>query len=452
MITALFPAFLAAGVVVAVIPVGLHLIARRPPERRPLPTARFLREDARTFLRLRRRPTDVPLLLLRVLFALTLGFAFAGLTWTRARSGDGRVVLIDGGADSMVDWDATVQSTADHARSAGTDVVIVAYGLDGGPRVVALEDVASLERGSTHATYVEGLRALRSLVLTNTRFASVEVTWLAPSSWRSWTIDVGLLRPAIWPGRIDVDWVPGVDTEPGVIPLESVGIRVASPSAEEAGAPLARAAVALGYTIAATPLRADRLIVASVSAVEVQELSRAAREGATVVVFGPLEAPSLDIPWDPNTPVTSALEQGGRGGVVVAPGIRVGTDVSAEPGRPRPGSRLVAVFADATPAASAMSLGDGCMVYSAVSLGDERLIQVANYPALVDALLRGCEDAPDGPLDAGALQTLVGVDLPPQVDLASLSVPEGTPLTAWLGLLAALLLALDVIVSRRSRA
>ena len=80
MIAAAFPGFLLAGVLFAVLPIALHLLTRRPPERKPLPTAQFLARDARTLLRLRRRPTDLWLLLVRVLFAVTVAATCAGLT------------------------------------------------------------------------------------------------------------------------------------------------------------------------------------------------------------------------------------------------------------------------------------------------------------------------------------------------------------------------------------
>ena len=98
MISSLSPGFLAAGLALAAAPVLLHLLARRPPERQPLPTARFLVEDARTFLRLQNRPTDLPLLCVRIAFALALGASFAGMTWIPARTCPGRLGLPPRGA------------------------------------------------------------------------------------------------------------------------------------------------------------------------------------------------------------------------------------------------------------------------------------------------------------------------------------------------------------------
>ena len=110
------PAFLVAGALAALVPPVLHLIARRPPERAPLPTARFLRPDARTRVRVQRRPTDLLLLLLRSAFLLLLGAALAGPSWVPARAGTLEVVLLDRGADVML---ARRAGADDHGRAGG---------------------------------------------------------------------------------------------------------------------------------------------------------------------------------------------------------------------------------------------------------------------------------------------------------------------------------------------
>ena len=73
MLTLAVPAFLVAGALAMLVPLALHLIRRRPPLRAPLPTARFLVEDPRNAVRVS-RPTDLPLLALRMLLLLLLGF------------------------------------------------------------------------------------------------------------------------------------------------------------------------------------------------------------------------------------------------------------------------------------------------------------------------------------------------------------------------------------------
>jgi hypothetical protein len=89
------PTLLLAGAAAALLPLLLHLIARRPPARVALPTARFLEPRPHTRLRLARRPSDLPLLLLRMLFILLLFAAFAGPQWHTPRQGTAELVALE---------------------------------------------------------------------------------------------------------------------------------------------------------------------------------------------------------------------------------------------------------------------------------------------------------------------------------------------------------------------
>ena len=75
--TFLAPLWLAVAAIAAGVVFALHLITTRRPPAAPLPTARFVPGgDARAASRAS-RPTDVPLLLLRVLALVLLGAAVA---------------------------------------------------------------------------------------------------------------------------------------------------------------------------------------------------------------------------------------------------------------------------------------------------------------------------------------------------------------------------------------
>ena len=206
MITTLFPGFLAAGAIFAAVPVLLHLLRRIPPDLEPLPTARFLRENRRTLLRLTRRPSDTPLLLVRVLFALTLGASFAGMTWVTKRSEHARVVLVDVEAASDIGIDSLLSAVrgaaASDANGAATQIVAYAVGEDGDLRTgTDVEELADAF-GAPRATAIDGLRALRSTMTDEPDFDSVAVTWVMQPTWAQWTHGVGLLREALWPGAV----------------------------------------------------------------------------------------------------------------------------------------------------------------------------------------------------------------------------------------------------------
>ncbi|MDA0329475.1 MAG: BatA domain-containing protein [Gemmatimonadetes bacterium] len=444
MITALVPAFLAAGVALAMVPIALHFIARRPPDLRPLPTARFLTEDARTFLRVRRTPSDVRLLLVRIGFALLLGASFAGMTWTADRAGMGHVVLLDASVDALGDWNTSVAlaRAAVEEGPAASGAVLVAYGLDGPARVVRPEELETLERGERRATLEGGLRGLRAAIVSDTRFEDVAVTWVVRPTWAAWSAGLGPMRSELWPGRIDVRAVPSREAE-AVGASDGAGVAVGSTAGGDTTS-LGRALSALGG--AGTWVFAE-----SPSAEALAPLLDRARAGATVVLSGrlPATAATGGLPWIAGT----AEPNGGRGGLALASGIRLGTALPAQTGEPAPGARVLAVFEDATPAAVAHSLGDGCVAYLATGLHGPALTANPDYPALVESLGRGCVvfGDVDGPLDVGALRTLEGPSLEAEVNVASLAASQGVPLTRWLVLLALLFLLAEVALTRSGR-
>src|SRR5688500_16708223 len=100
------------------VPLALHLIRRRPLGRAPLPTARFLVEDPRKAVRVS-RPTDLPLLALRMLLLLLLGFGLARPAWIPTPEGTSTVVLLDRGSAMRGDgWRAAVGEARRSLRDA----------------------------------------------------------------------------------------------------------------------------------------------------------------------------------------------------------------------------------------------------------------------------------------------------------------------------------------------
>jgi len=89
------PFFLAAGALAALAIVALHFLARQRPRAAPFPTARFIPERPARAPSRALQPTDLLLLLLRVMAVLFLGAAFARPAWERPRDGARRVVMVD---------------------------------------------------------------------------------------------------------------------------------------------------------------------------------------------------------------------------------------------------------------------------------------------------------------------------------------------------------------------
>ena len=454
MIGVLAPAFLAAGAALALVAVGLHLLSRRPPGLKPLPTARFLRDDPRTLLAVERRPRDLPLLLVRVAFALTAGAAFAGLTWTPDREGSAHVVLVDGGASASHAWPQAAETAGAAARGASASdderTLILAYGLADGTRVVEPGDFGELRTGAEPATFEGGLRDLRRHLVEETRLASARVTWITVADWRGWTEGFGLLRPALWPGPVELVALapPAAATRPaGGTADAPLGV---APGAPPAGA-LSRGIDALGWAggagSRADPQReADVVFAGAPDGSVLASLLERARGGATVVVWGEVEDPAGALPWRPLRPERDAPEPGA---LVLPGGLVLEGAPSPVAGAPRADARILAAVESGAPAAAARPLGDGCLVYSAVPLDDPSLARAPDFPRLLQALGTGCEPPPGGRLDAGALALLRGTDPGGgPVDVAALALAGGRSLTPALVILALLLLAADVVLAR----
>lgn len=452
MITALYPAFLLAGALLAAGAVALHLLSRRPPERRPLPTARFLDEDRRTLLRFQRRPSDLPILLVRVIFALLLGAAFADLSWSPTRSGVTRFVLVDmvgASLDGVEVMTRAVDEAVADAESDGIAVEVIAYGTTPDGALVVTSDpesvVQSLE--GTRSSAMAGLRALSATALIDATTDSAEVLWILRPDWSQWTTGVGLMRPAFWPGSIEVRG-EGVEVGARRVADVSVGIRAAlidatrlenmpgdgrdtvlvlggpaSGAAASGAAPrvsLERALEALGHAPTSDVAAPVRLIFAEAPRpADLPALLDRAREGSTLVMSGraPEASKEDDLPW--SSARTPAADERPRV-VLRGSGEAVGAPVQLAPEGVRGGGRVLALFDDLRPAASARRLGEGCVVWFAASLHAPSLTASAAYPDLVRDLIEGCDDAASetSPLDAGAIESLTREDLPARVAMA----------------------------------
>ena len=93
--TFLAPEFLYAALAVAAGIVALHFIVTRQPRAAILPTARFVPDTPATTIARARYPSDLLLMLLRVLVILAAGAGMAKPVLTSRREAQARVILAD---------------------------------------------------------------------------------------------------------------------------------------------------------------------------------------------------------------------------------------------------------------------------------------------------------------------------------------------------------------------
>lgn len=461
------PSLLVAGALAALVPLVLHLIARRPPERVPLPTARFLTPDARTAVRIRRRPADLLLLALRMLFLLLLGAAAAGPAWLPRQEGTAELVLLERGAGMEgAAWRAAVDAArrtllGPEGEARGALVLFDTAATTVPPHRVTLalfDSLAGVGPGSASPDYAAALRAVPRAARELRGADSARATLLSALRWEGWRPGLERTRRAAWPGMLRLADLPLPDRSTAADALPSGRARsaavVLAPPGE--GRYAAAALGATGWEVRA--MRDDpadvHLLLGPVDAGTAARLLGRVRAGATLVVAGADASEGLGdiLPWAPSAEGRDST----RGGVLVfEDGMRLAGAESRASGAPRPGARLLAAWEDGRPAAAAARVGWGCVVHLATELEGGTLPLSASFPRAVDRLARGCgEPDPAGgevPLDAGALSVLRGDTLPGAVALASLGGSGGgLPLGRWV-LGAALLLALLETVAAYGR-
>lgn len=467
MLTFAAPAFLLAGALAMLVPLALHLIRRRPPGRVPLPTVRFLAEDPRNAVRVS-RPTDLPLLALRMLLLLLAGAAFSRPAWIPAPEGTSTVVLLDrGGAVEAAGWRAALaaarQALLGPEGEARGELVLFDSAAVHVPRARVrpelFDSLLAAGPGRARSDYGVALRAIPSATRALRGADSVTVRMISPLSSNGWSPGLGALRESAWPGSIQLTRIPMArDTTSAARPASS---RRAYVVARGGGRFVSAALGALGYDVRAFPTgpAPDSSIYFILSASHgpvFAELVVRARGGATVVLAHTAVQWRGDraalMPWSNGF----ALVPNSRGGAMwFGADLRIGGAAGRVSGEPANGARTVAAWDDGWPAATAMRMGRGCLVFVGTAMEGGDLPFQAEYPAMLGRLARGCEPqdetTSDRPLDPGALQVLRGRGAS-SIAAHRLGAAGGIAFGRWL-LAAALAVALiETMLAYRRRA
>ncbi|MFN0097575.1 MAG: BatA domain-containing protein [Gemmatimonadaceae bacterium] len=409
--TLLAPSVFALGVALALVVVALHFLVTRRPPARLLPTARFVPvAEARAVSRAS-RPSDVALLVLRVLAVLLIAAAFARPIPDAPGPTVRSVVLVD-----MSRAVADTVAALDSARARSTEGgALLRFGSG---------DAA---RGSLSAALVRGQREAARVA----RGAdSVKLVVVAPFTSAQFDAATLALRAA-WPGAITLVRVPmRVDTAVGA------AAQLVTTLADDPIAPALRA----------LPLRrgaqAVRIVRGRASAGD----SIWARTTGGALVEWPLSEGDARADGVVLTGAASRATAGAAPATLIAPLVRL----------PVPSAGLVSArWRDGAPAVTEDALGTGCIRHVGVGLplaGDLTLREP--FVRFLAPLLAPCGMGagtllPDSALTAfAASDRAAGVAAPLLVSATS----GETRLAAWLLLFAmACLLGEWVLRARRAR-
>ncbi|CAN5738234.1 hypothetical protein BH23GEM3_BH23GEM3_20640 [soil metagenome] len=451
------PGFLLAGAAAALVPLVLHLIARRLLQRVALPTARFLRAEARSSVRIRRWPTDIFLLAMRMLLLVMIGAALAGPARMPVHGGLAEIVLLDRSTGAGVAWNDGIAEARrllidPDGGSRGSLVIFDTAALVV-PRervTVTLFDSLHAENSRTAAVdYSAAFRAVADARRSVGRVDSLRVTLISSLRWDGWRPGLERVRNAAWSGAFVVVDLPrdltGIGAEPGEDHRRGT---VAILSGGEGGLYTGEALQAAGWTVGrgsadSPPARgADAYVVLTPVSRDVgAELLEAVRGGATLLLSdgaGPVI--SVSLPWDRDAQSRGTLPDP----ILFAySGFADRVEPSTVLLRPDE-PEVIAVWADGTAAAAARREGAGCVVWFSGALERESFAFSEQYPRTLDRLIQGCSPPPPTlrglPLDRGAREILAGGDAPAVV-AAAVPAGDGTPLGRWI-LAGAFLLAL----------
>ncbi len=196
--TFLAPGFFLASLAAAVAVVALHFIVTRQPKAGVLPTARFVPDLQATSTARATRPSDLLLMLLRVLLVLAVGAGLARPIFKPARSARARVILVD--ASSSVRDIAALRDSARQYYMDG-DAVIE---FDSSAR--ALQGKASDSLANIQSSKASGrlspalIAAFRAASGIRDNADSLELVVISPFDVREIDAATDSIR-ILWPGR-----------------------------------------------------------------------------------------------------------------------------------------------------------------------------------------------------------------------------------------------------------
>ena len=195
--TFLAPGFFFASLAAAAGVVALHFIVTRQPRAGVLPTARFVPDLPATAIARDTRPSDLLLMLLRVMLVLAAGAGLARPVFEPTRRADIRVVLADA-SRSVTDTIAFRDSVRAALREGDALVIF-----DSNARFVAggLDSVANItpseRRGNISAALIAAMHAASAI---REKADSVELVVVSPLA----SEEIDAATPEIrklWPGR-----------------------------------------------------------------------------------------------------------------------------------------------------------------------------------------------------------------------------------------------------------
>lgn len=419
--TFLAPGFLWAGVAFSLGIVALHFIVTRQPKSEDFPTARFVPASSVEAVSRSQLPTDLFLLLLRVLAVLSVASALARPVLTVSRNQNARIVLADLSLSSAKIGDVR-DSVSKYFRP---NDVLVAF--DSSARVYSSPDsfpsVGVAPVGNLSAALIASLRSARKLRDQADSISLVVVSSLPSASWDAAT---DTLR-AMWPGAIQV-------------------VRVAARNDSSEGS-VRKFSSELG---SADPLRFGLALASDAVHTPSGRLVRTGKvpspdDGEIILHWPSSERPAFSSP----APATT------HAGLVAGSVVQIAsftTHFEFTPDSAR-GARVVARWLDGAPAAIQRNVAGGCVRSVNIAVPQKGDLAIRpEFVAIVSQLISPCAFASSpAPLPDSVLAQLKGGNAAAARSAFAGDDEQTSPFTPWLLLAALMLLGLEQLLRRNSK-
>ena len=367
--TFLAPGFFVAGLAVAGAIVGLHFIVTRQPRAAILPTARFVPDTPATTVARATRPTDLLVMLLRVLLVLAAGAGLARPVVTRARGATARAILVDVSRSAT---DSLAMRDSVRAVYRDGDAVVL---FDSSARLLttALSDSIAVlrptdRRGNLSAALIAGFHAGSSL---RDRADSIELIIISPFAREELDAATDSIRK-LWPAKARI--VRAVESAP-----ETPGVNGQLAITADAGDPLAVTAA-----LARTTVKARAIIDRRAFDDSVARGVRNAGKGEVLIVWPKTTRPRFAVA----RVVTDTVGGTTAGDAIVV--ARFERPWSFPPDSLR-GGEVIARWVDGEPAAIEKTDGAGCVRSVAIpvsAIGDLAIRK--EFVELVSSLSQPC--------------------------------------------------------------
>ncbi len=390
--TFLAPGFLYAAIAAASLMAALHLLVTRQPRAALLPTARFVPDLPATATSRAARPSDILLLLLRMLLVLAAGAALAGPIFKPSREPRARVIVAD--VSSSVGNPAAVRDSVRAWYRQGD--VLIAF--DSSARTIAGAAGDSLvmlpessSRGNLSVALVSAIRAGSEL---RERADSLELVIISPFAAEEWDAATDSIR-ALWPGRARIVRA-GTHADTVVDGTRETTLRAGLADPVAVTASLA----AVGQS------RGTRLVRDSLTTTD-REWT--VGDGRVLVAWPAASRPPGAVAREQHDATSSPSV---TGGVVSDSSVVIATFQRRWrfPGDSLAGAAVIARWIDGDPAAIERQTGDGCTRSVAIPVTQAGDLAIRpEFIRLTRDLIAPCRaDARSAPLSAAKLISLAG--------------------------------------------